>query len=857
MSQIRIDSNNILDAYYYGIYNYYYGYYPSISYNTIKSRSSSGSYYGIYSYYYSTIDTMQGNKIYVTASSTAYGMRLYAYHNYNSTYNATGPLIMANKEITLFGGSSTAYGLYLYSSSSYSRYDILNTSINVTNSSTAYGLYINPASTTSYMSSFRNNLVHVNTTGTAYLLYFSSSTYMGTTYWNIDNNNYYRTGTGTTTYYGTTTYTSLAAWQTGSGQDGASVNTAITYMDNSKNLELMSYLGLTCPRIPGVLKDIRNNSRSTTTYMGCYEPFAVDAALYKYSGTPSGVSSGSPVPLYVQLHNAGINTLTGASITLKINNTVYPTIAWTGSITHGLDSIISIGSYTFNPGSNYIKIWVSNPNLTNDANVANDTVSFIIYRCQSALSGTYTVGGTGSDFIDEKEALIALQSCGVSGPVELRFNTGTYDALNFTDTVTGASTTNTITFTSMSNKSEDVTFVTQGGVALKLDNTGYLIFKNVTFNGIAGLSGVEFKNICNDILFYGCNILADPTTTSSTISAVSYANTSGSGKYLNNIRFIKNTVSGGYYNFYLYYPGNSSTEMSNGSTSITLDSNILTDAYYYGIYTYYYGYYPSISYNSITSRSTSSSYYGIYTYYYHTIPLMVGNRILVNCSSTGYGMRLYYYHNYNTTYGSTGPGLLANNEIIINNGSNTSYGMYVYNNSRWDIINNSIYTRSTGSSYGLYLYSTSASYVLNAKNNNVSMPYASTGYPLYISTASYSTSGYILTDYNNYYNPYYAGYVGSAQTTLAALQTATGQDANSKSINPVFINATKSLELADTTGLTCARLANVLTDVTGKSRNASTVMGAYEYASFDMALMILSVQLPVNNDVKERVCGYI
>jgi hypothetical protein len=243
-------TSNILDAYYYGIYNYYYGYYPSISYNTIKSRSSSGSYYGIYSYYYSTIDTMQGNKIYVTASSTAYGMRLYAYHNYNSTYNATGPLIMANKEITLFGGSSTAYGLYLYSSSSYSRYDILNTSINVTNSSTAYGLYINPASTTSYMSSFRNNLVHVNTTGTAYLLYFSSSTYMGTTYWNIDNNNYYRTGTGTTTYYGTTTYTSLAAWQTGSGQDGASVNTAITYMDNSKNLELMSYLGLTCQRLP-------------------------------------------------------------------------------------------------------------------------------------------------------------------------------------------------------------------------------------------------------------------------------------------------------------------------------------------------------------------------------------------------------------------------------------------------------------------------------------------------------------------------------------------------------------------------------------------------------------------------------
>ncbi|HON21418.1 MAG TPA: hypothetical protein PLW70_08785, partial [Bacteroidales bacterium] len=510
----------------------------------------------------------------------------------------------------------------------------------------------------------------------------------------VDYNNYYSNGT----YLGYigSAMTTLTAMKT--YQNTNSTNMLPTYINVANSLELLNYSGMLCPQYTGVSMDIRAKIRSTTTYMGCYEPYSVDAALFKHVSTPSGASTGSPIPLYIQLHNLGINTLTSASITLKINNTAFSPMAWTGSIAHGLDSLISLGNYTLSPGLNYIKIWVSNPNLTTDTNTSNDTVSFIIYGCQSALSGTYTVGGNVSDFMDEKEALLALQNCGVSGPVELKFNTGTYDALSFTDTVTGASTTNTITFTSTSDKAEDVSFITKGGVALTLDNTGYFIFKNVTFNGIVGLSGVEFKNICNDILFYGCNILADPTATSSTSRAVSYANTSGSGKYLNNIRFIKNIVSGGYYNFYLYYPGNSGTEMSNGSTSITIDSNILTDAYYYGIYSYYYGYYPSISYNSITSRSTSSTYYGIYTYYYHTILAMVGYRILVNCSSTGYGMRLYYYHNYNTSYGSNGPGLLANNEIVINNGSSTSYGMYVYNYSRWDIINNSIYTNSTASS---------------------------------------------------------------------------------------------------------------------------------------------------------------
>jgi hypothetical protein len=463
------------------------------------------------------------------------------------------------------------------------------------------------------------------------------------------------------------------------------------------------------------------------------------------------------------------------------------------------------------------------------------------------LNGNYVVGPSGN-FADVNEALTALYNCGINGPVVMQFMNGTYSNLSLTQNVPGSSATNTITFTSLSGNADSVVFAAVNDVALTLDGVNNFIFRNITFDAELGTYGVEFKNTCSNILFYGCNIKANPTTTSSTNIAVRYYNSSGSGKYLHNVRFIKNNISGGYYSFYLYYSGSSSTEMSNGSASITIDSNTITDAYYYGIYSYYYGFYPSISYNTIRSRSTSGGFYAIYTYYYHTIPLMVGNKINVNCSSTGYGMYLYYYHNYSTSYGSNGPGLLANNEIIIN-GAGTKYAMYLYNNSRWDIINNSIYVGSGASTvYGIYRYTTSTSYMMNVVNNNIVVAATGTTYPIYISSTTYATAAYGVVDYNNYYsNGSYLGYIGSAMTTLAAMKAY--QNANSVNMLPAYINVANSLELSDYSGLLCPRYTGVSNDIKGEARTTLTPMGAYStyvFEGYDMG--IDAVVEPVNTD---------
>jgi hypothetical protein len=113
--------------------------------------------------------------------------------------------------------------------------------------------------------------------------------------------------------------------------------------------------------------------------------------------------------------------------------------------------------------------------------------------------------------------------------------------------------------------------------------------------------------------------------TSSTYAPVYYNGTSGSGYKLEDVSFIKNKLNGGYSSMYLYYAGSGSgTDMS----SVTIDSNIMTNAYYYGVRFYYYTYCPSFSHNTISMReSTTNNYVVCFEGSYNTVDTMEGNKI--------------------------------------------------------------------------------------------------------------------------------------------------------------------------------------------------------------------------------------
>ncbi|HLB37790.1 MAG TPA: DUF11 domain-containing protein [Gemmatimonadales bacterium] len=95
-----------------------------------------------------------------------------------------------------------------------------------------------------------------------------------------------------------------------------------------------------------------------------------------------------------------------------------------------------------------------------------------------------------------------------------------------------------------------------------------------------------------------------------------------------------------------------------------------------------------------------------------------------------------------------------------------------------------------------------------------------TRYGAYV--ASTAGAGVFSTINHNDYFAQNVGYLTSARTTLADWQTATGQDASSKAVDPLFVSAT-DLHLQTTSPMVAAGapLAAVTTDIDGDPRSAT------------------------------------
>ncbi|HET9503676.1 MAG TPA: T9SS type A sorting domain-containing protein [Hymenobacter sp.] len=108
-----------------------------------------------------------------------------------------------------------------------------------------------------------------------------------------------------------------------------------------------------------------------------------------------------------------------------------------------------------------------------------------------------------------------------------------------------------------------------------------------------------------------------------------------------------------------------------------------------------------------------------------------------------------------------------------------------------------------------------------------------------------------LSDYNDYYvsGPNgVLGYVGTDVTTLAALKTATGKDANSISTDPIFVSSTNLLPLSAAVAAAGTPLS-VTVDYTGATRpSTAPSLGAYQFAPQAVDLAANGLVSPLNNN---------
>ena len=191
---------------------------------------------------------------------------------------------------------------------------------------------------------------------------------------------------------------------------------------------------------------------------------------------------------------------------------------------------------------------------------------------------------------------------------------------------------------------------------------------------------------------------------------------------------------------------------------------------------------------------------------------------------------------------------VANNIINLGTSVTTGYKIYGINdNSSASTTNNnslyfnSIYLAGTVSSPitspTAALWNTNTTAVRNYRNNilmNVRTG-GSTGKHYAIRTAG---AAGLTIDYNDYYvtgGAFLGSFNGgSDKTTLADWKTATGQDANSLSTNPLFTNAgsTNPLNYYTSAILAGATGTGTTTDFTGLARSATPKMGALEISSY-------------------------
>ena len=143
------------------------------------------------------------------------------------------------------------------------------------------------------------------------------------------------------------------------------------------------------------------------------------------------------------------------------------------------------------------------------------------------LSGTYTIdaAGTGTNnYTSFGAAVTALTTSGVSGAVTFNVASGTYTEQVNLGAVTGASSTNTITFQGSTTAASILTYTPVGfsdGWTVKMTGTDYVTFDNLTITsgGSSYARLIVYTDTVTNFNLTNCHLIG---TTSSGGSTSSY-----------------------------------------------------------------------------------------------------------------------------------------------------------------------------------------------------------------------------------------------------------------------------------------------------------------------------------------------
>ncbi len=300
---------------------------------------------------------------------------------------------------------------------------------------------------------------------------------------------------------------------------------------------------------------------------------------------------------------------------------------------------------------------------------------------QLSYSGTYTVGADG-DFLTLNEALSAIQTEGITGPVNFRLISGIYTEQLTIQSIPGASQVNTITIESLTGNAADVTVRISANwdnnFTINLVNASHLRFRNLTLAALGSTYGriLTGSGEVNDLIVENVSLSA-PANGSNNNRTIIYFDLVAS----NGIQFLNNTISGGFSGIYLN--GSASNDVL--TQGVVISGNEIRNTFTAGIELNRLSG-PVVENNDVLINSSSTASY----------PFQLGNskgaiRVLSNkfVGGTRYGLYMNVCES-----SPENKGLVANNVIVSRSAGIQSARFEGISNVR--IIHNSIHNYSSG-----------------------------------------------------------------------------------------------------------------------------------------------------------------
>jgi gliding motility-associated-like protein len=625
----------------------------------------------------------------------------------------------------------------------------------------------------------------------------------------MDFNNYYSTDFFIG-YHNGITYSDMGEWQAAiNGEASAqNVNPYFSSPDNpAANHILLNNTGKT---IEGITVDINGTPRGTPPDIGAmeYNPCSPDAGVDRITSPQNPIEPGLQ-DVKVLLQNQGTSPLTSVQIHWVVNGETQSPFNWSGNIPMYGNEEVTIGDFVFQDESHSLTSWTELPNGLQECNNANDTSRTFL---SPSLCGDYTVGGEDPDFLTIGDAIIALNTSGVSCAVRFLIRPGEYVLNETILPVTGASSENTVTFTSETGDSTSVrigSLSDEYDYTFKFDGTAHIRFLKLGF--ITGNDNpIYITGIVSDILISDCWFETNQN----------YSNTLKlQGITATDIE-IRNNV----------FPFGGRIFGSGEFTACRFNSNYFFDESQWG----------SIVINSnLFEVEVDSNYFdkgrlSVYTtsapesVYVRHNTIKTGSGKFVNL--IGYGVREVIGNKVLNI--ETGVGLFFNNcdgALIANNfvqtiGSNQSLGISLNFSINIVVAFNSMNVLSTEqTSHALYAGETVEN--LTIKNNIFSNSGGSI--PVYFEKEIPA----LTMDYNNYFstNNYLGYYNGTTFTDFNLWKQAIGGEAHGQNVNPIFTapdDPSINHILLNNKGIS---MNGVSFDIDGTPRGSTPDIGAKEY----------------------------